>query len=75
MATAGHVQGMVPLWDALNHVTGKANVRLHHDADLGALQMLSTRYVRAGDELINNYGDCSSGQLLHRHVPLPVALF
>lgn len=24
------LQGMVPFWDMLNHVTGQANVRLHH---------------------------------------------
>ncbi len=23
-------QAMVPVWDALNHITGKVNVRLHH---------------------------------------------
>jgi hypothetical protein len=61
------VQGMVPMFDALNHITGCANVRLHHDTKLGALQMITTCLVPSGAELVNSYGDnMSSGQLLHR---------
>jgi hypothetical protein len=32
-------QGMVPVWDLLNHISGAANVRLHHDAQRGVLQV------------------------------------
>ena len=39
---ASHCQAMVPLWDALNHVTGRCNVRLHHDEDDECLQMIAT---------------------------------
>ena len=45
-------QAMVPLWDMLNHVTGRCNVRLHHQEGSGdgggALQMISTAAVPAG---------------------------
>ena len=26
-----HYQALVPVWDALNHITGAKNVRLHHN--------------------------------------------
>jgi hypothetical protein len=38
-------EAMVPVWDALNHVTDKVNVRLHHDAARGVLQV---RWGRGG---------------------------
>ena len=57
---------MVPLWDLLNHVTGSCNVRLHHDAALGCLQMIATRAIAAGEELVNCYGALSNGELLRR---------
>jgi N-lysine methyltransferase SETD6 len=60
------LQAMVPLWDLLNHVTGQANVRLHHCSDKGCLQMIATKDIPAGAELINNYGDLSNGELLRR---------
>ncbi len=44
-------QAMVPIWDALNHVTGRANVRLHHCEEAGALQMLATRRIQAGEQV------------------------
>eukprot|EP00955_Chlamydomonas_euryale_P056843 356573-Chlamydomonas_euryale.AAC.1 len=53
-------QSLVPVWDALNHVTGRVNVRLHHDEAVGALQMVATRRVPAGGELVNNYGELSN---------------
>lgn len=34
-----HYQGMVAVWDLLNHITGAVNVRLNHDADRGVLQV------------------------------------
>lgn len=37
--------GMVPMWDMLNHVTGKVNVRLHHCEDRGVLQMIATKVL------------------------------
>lgn len=36
---------MVPMWDALNHVTGRANVRLHNCARSSGLQMIATRDI------------------------------
>ena len=44
-------QALVPFWDALNHVTGRANVRLHHCAKSGSLQMLATRRIEAGEQV------------------------
>ena len=41
----------MPLWDALNHVTGRANVRLHHCEAAGALQMIASRPIARGDEV------------------------
>jgi SET domain-containing protein 6 len=35
-------------WDALNHVSGRANVRLHHDHDKGVLQMVATADIAKG---------------------------
>jgi hypothetical protein len=57
---------MVPLWDLLNHVTGKRNVRLNHDTELECLQMIATCSIKQGDEIINSYGDLSNGELLRR---------
>ncbi|GHP08443.1 hypothetical protein PPROV_000718200 [Pycnococcus provasolii] len=48
---------MVPVWDMLNHVTGQKNVRLRHDAKRRCLEMVTTRHVSEGEELINSYGD------------------
>ena len=35
----------MPMWDALNHVTGRANVRLHHCERSGSLQMIATQAI------------------------------
>ena len=56
----------VPLWDMLNHVTGKCNVRLHHSQKQGVLQMIATQPIKQGEELINNYGPLSDAELLRR---------
>jgi SET domain-containing protein 6 len=32
-------QGMVAVWDLLNHITGAVNVKLHHDSEKGVLQV------------------------------------
>jgi hypothetical protein len=42
---------MVPMWDALNHITGKANVCLHHSLRRGALQMIATRDIKEGQQV------------------------
>ncbi len=41
-------QGLVPMWDMLNHVTGMVNVRLNHDGSKGLLQMIATQDIPAG---------------------------
>ena len=52
---------MVPLWDALNHVTGRANVRLHHCERSATLQMIATADIHPGQEvsLRNQAGNTS----------------
>lgn len=45
---------MVPMWDALNHITGHANVRLHHCSKKGALQMIATRRIQKGEQVCLN---------------------
>lgn len=66
------LQCLVPLWDALNHVTGEANVRLAHDSERGRLLMIATQNIVAGEEIINDYGPLSNGELLRRCcTPLP----
>ncbi len=44
-------QAMVPMWDALNHITGHANVRLHHCARKGALRMIATCLITKGEQV------------------------
>jgi SET domain-containing protein 6 len=39
-----HYQGMVPVWDLLNHITGAMNVKLHHDAERGVLQVCALSF-------------------------------
>ncbi|KAF5826732.1 hypothetical protein DUNSADRAFT_2218 [Dunaliella salina] len=82
-------QAMVPFWDALNHITGKANIRLSHQEKRGrggVLQMIATRDIAAGEEVVNNYGELSQAELLraygfvethpeaeaHAHVQVPL---
>ncbi|BDA47006.1 probable N-lysine methyltransferase setd6 at N-terminal half [Coccomyxa sp. Obi] len=60
-------QAMVPMWDALNHITGHANVRLHHCSKKGALQMIATRRIAKGEQVINSYGDLPNSELLRRY--------
>ena len=48
----------------LNHVTGKCNIRLHHDHHQGTLQMLATADIASGQEVVNCYGQLSSAELL-----------
>ena len=47
------------MWDALNHVTGAANVRLHHCERRGALQMIATHDIGEGEEVIMKYKSLS----------------
>ena len=44
-------QAMVPVWDAVNHVTGQCNTRLHHCAESGALQMIATAHIGKGQQV------------------------
>lgn len=44
-------QALVPLWDVLNHVSGECNVRLLHDEEQGALQMIATTAIPSGGRL------------------------
>ncbi|EIE21805.1 SET domain-containing protein, partial [Coccomyxa subellipsoidea C-169] len=60
-------QAMVPMWDALNHITGHANVRLHHCARKGALRMIATCLITKGEQVINSYGDLPNSELLRRY--------
>eukprot|EP00775_Hariotina_reticulata_P011088 gene11088-11243_t len=57
-------QGMVPVWDLLNHITGKVNVKLHHEPQRGVLQMIATQDIPKGCEVINCYGQLSNAELL-----------
>ncbi|GLI68824.1 hypothetical protein VaNZ11_013329, partial [Volvox africanus] len=57
-------QAMVPVWDLLNHITGQVNVRLYHCAKRHVLQMIATRDISRGEELVNNYGELSNAELL-----------
>ncbi|GLC35928.1 hypothetical protein PLESTB_000520300 [Pleodorina starrii] len=57
-------QAMVPVWDLLNHITGRVNVRLYHCAKRHLLQMIATRDIPRGQELVNNYGELSNAELL-----------
>lgn len=53
LITPWQLQAMVPLWDALNHVTGRCNVRLHHDEDDESLQMIATGQALAlGQQIV-----------------------
>ena len=44
------------MWDALNHVTGRANVRLHHCERSSALQMIATADIAVGQEVLSGLG-------------------
>ena len=57
---ADRFQAMVPMWDALNHITGEANVRLHHCPRTGALQMIATRPIRAHQQVMPVAGRTST---------------
>ncbi|CAG9465287.1 unnamed protein product [Pedinophyceae sp. YPF-701] len=61
---ADRFQALVPYWDALNHVTGRVNVRLHHSASKGRLRMIAKRDIAKGEEVINSYGDLPNSELL-----------
>lgn len=43
-------------------MTGRVNVRLNHHTrrgGAGCLQMIATRDIAAGEEVVNNYGELS----------------
>ncbi|GAX84660.1 hypothetical protein CEUSTIGMA_g12081.t1 [Chlamydomonas eustigma] len=62
-----HYQAMVPIWDALNHVTDAKNVRLHHNERRGVLQMIATQDILVGEEVVNDYGSLSNSELLRAY--------
>ena len=41
----------MPVWDAVNHVTGQCNTRLHHCAESRALQMIATAHIPKGQQV------------------------
>ena len=50
----------------LNHITGHCNVRLHHSSKQEALQMIATKPIKQGEQIINNYGPLPDSELLRR---------
>ena len=67
LGDAGH-QGMVPLWDALNHTHPElASVRLSHSAERGRLEMVLVRDVAAGQQVWNSYGPLGTSELVRRY--------
>ncbi|PPQ84597.1 hypothetical protein CVT25_015800 [Psilocybe cyanescens] len=67
---------MVPLADILNARYKSENVRLFYEPD--SLKMVSTRIIKAGEQIWNTYGDPPNGELLRGYghvdyVSLPYA--
>ncbi|KAF8199954.1 SET-domain protein, partial [Mycena galopus ATCC 62051] len=65
---------MVPLADMLNARYGSENAKLFHEKD--DLRMVSTKLIRAGEQIWNTYGDLPNAELLRRYghvdlLPLP----
>ncbi|KAJ7212933.1 SET domain-containing protein [Mycena pura] len=65
---------MIPLADMLNARYGSENAKLFYEKD--ALGMVSTKSIKAGEQLWNTYGDLPNAELLRRYghvdmLPLP----
>ncbi|KAK2464170.1 hypothetical protein APHAL10511_003627 [Amanita phalloides] len=65
---------MVPMADMLNARFGSENSKLFHEED--CLRMVTTKSIRAGEQIWNTYGDLPNSELLRRYghvdlVPLP----
>ncbi|KAJ6594439.1 hypothetical protein B0H19DRAFT_920100 [Mycena capillaripes] len=65
---------MVPLADMLNARYGSENAKLFHEKD--DLRMVSTKPIKAGEQIWNTYGDLPNAELLRRYghvdmLPLP----
>ncbi|KAJ7933792.1 SET domain-containing protein [Mycena leptocephala] len=65
---------MVPLADMLNAQYGSENAKLFHEKD--DLRMVSTKLIKAGEQIWNTYGDLPNAELLRRYghvdmLPLP----
>ncbi|KAJ7354668.1 SET domain-containing protein [Mycena albidolilacea] len=65
---------MVPLADMLNARYDSENAKLFHEKD--DLRMVSTKPIKAGEQIWNTYGDLPNAELLRRYghvdlVPLP----
>ncbi|TRM70198.1 hypothetical protein BD626DRAFT_476605 [Schizophyllum amplum] len=57
--------GMVPMADMLNARYGSENAKLYHEPTV--LKMISTRAIKAGEQVWNTYGDPPNGDLLRRY--------
>ncbi|KAJ7661634.1 hypothetical protein B0H17DRAFT_953556 [Mycena rosella] len=65
---------MVPLADMLNAQYGSENAKLFYEK--GDLRMVSTKAIKAGEQIWNTYGDLPNAELLRRYghvdlLPLP----
>ncbi|KAJ7782346.1 SET domain-containing protein [Mycena maculata] len=65
---------MVPLADMLNARYGSENAKLFYETD--DLRMVSTKSIKAGEQIWNTYGDLPNSELLRRYghvdmLPLP----
>ncbi|KAI7848909.1 hypothetical protein BDC45DRAFT_295288 [Circinella umbellata] len=56
---------MVPMADMLNHKTGFNNARLFHEPD--CLRMKAIKFIKAGDQMYNTYGDLCNADLLRKY--------
>ncbi|KAF9257983.1 SET domain-containing protein [Marasmius fiardii PR-910] len=65
---------MVPMADLLNARYGSENAKLFHEEK--ELRMVSTKQIRAGEQIWNTYGDLPNAELIRRYghidlLPLP----
>ncbi|KAF9010631.1 hypothetical protein BDQ17DRAFT_1234041 [Cyathus striatus] len=65
---------MVPMADMLNARYGSENAKLFYERD--ELRMVSTKPIRAGEQIWNTYGDLPNAELLRRYghvdyLPIP----
>ncbi|CAK5265439.1 unnamed protein product [Mycena citricolor] len=65
---------MVPMADMLNAQFGSENAKLFYEKE--ELRMVSTKPIKAGDQIWNTYGDLPNSELLRRYghvdmLPLP----
>ncbi|PYH48228.1 ribosomal lysine N-methyltransferase [Aspergillus saccharolyticus JOP 1030-1] len=58
-------KGMVPLADLLNADANRNNARLFHEEE--TLVMKAIKFIRAGEEIYNDYGEIPRSDLLRRY--------